>query len=692
MSHTKQTPILEYTDAELQSLTVPAGTITLNTTLSCLSYYTGLEWINSDDWESTYTTVSAQSASWVGGDYDDSALQAASGNWESTYTTVSANSANWDAHADLTDIQANSANWDSTYTTTSANSAIWQSSASTAIVWLSAQELFATDPGCIAIDIQKGIDLGFNTFGSPAARDPRGLDAVDLQIAGTDPSHIAGGRFTALLGGYSNKINKPGGGNFTFNEGAVIIGGSTNEVLNGGAYGVIVGGANNLLTSALPGADRFAKYSVILGGNGNTATHDYTCTFSSEFAAFGTKHAGTFNIEARGDTTMQANSIGGLRYIHDSNNHTGDVLTCVSPDGYSSWRSLSADEWNSTYTTVSTNSAAWGTGYDDTWLSIASGDWESTYTTVSANSANWSDGAATSVVYVDAVSTNFAALVAKVGNTGYSQVDNKIAGNTRGDLAVDLQLDRHPTVGADQVASGSRSVIIGGYQNKASGQYSAVLGGGGNKSNNQYSVTFGLQNQSNANHGIACGYNAQANHDGTFIWSDSAAGFATAQSNTFNIRATNGLRLYHDTNDHTNHVLTCLDSNGHGKWQALSANPDLSISDWDSAYTTINTTSATGNVVTAAVSTSTYTQEADKSHILYDTTSNSITVTLLTPANHKGEITHMITAGNTNTVTLSSNTAATINGNSSLEFTGLYKAVKVFTDGINFYAMSGLSA
>ena len=50
---------------------------------------------SSGDWEATYTTVSANSASWVGGDYDDSLLQATSSTWNSAYTTVSSNSATW---------------------------------------------------------------------------------------------------------------------------------------------------------------------------------------------------------------------------------------------------------------------------------------------------------------------------------------------------------------------------------------------------------------------------------------------------------------------------------------------------------------------------------------------------------------------------------------------------------------------
>ena len=82
--------------------------------------------LESGNWDSTYTTVSSNSATWgIDTVYDDSALQAASGNWNSTYTTVSSNSASWADHFDSTFIETESANWDSTYTTVSTESANW---------------------------------------------------------------------------------------------------------------------------------------------------------------------------------------------------------------------------------------------------------------------------------------------------------------------------------------------------------------------------------------------------------------------------------------------------------------------------------------------------------------------------------------------------------------------------------------
>ena len=58
-----------------------------------------------DRWNSTYSTMSANSA-----------------NWDSTYTTVQTNSASWD---DGITSLPNSSNWDSTYTTVQTNSSSW---------------------------------------------------------------------------------------------------------------------------------------------------------------------------------------------------------------------------------------------------------------------------------------------------------------------------------------------------------------------------------------------------------------------------------------------------------------------------------------------------------------------------------------------------------------------------------------
>jgi len=63
-------------------------------------------------------------------------------------------------------------------------------------------------------------------------------------------------------------------------------------------------------------------------------------------------------------------------------------------------------------------------------------------------------------------------------------------GDARGGYAVDLQSYRG---GADQVASGGRSVIAGGRNNKASAYYTGILGGYGGIASGQYAAIAGGQ-------------------------------------------------------------------------------------------------------------------------------------------------------------------------------------------------------
>ena len=91
----------------------------VNATTTFLTAYSG-------NWQNTYTTVCAYSASWGTGGGGGSNVSGISGNWQNTYTTVSANSANWNtAYTLATGLTSLSSNWQSTYTTVSSNSANW---------------------------------------------------------------------------------------------------------------------------------------------------------------------------------------------------------------------------------------------------------------------------------------------------------------------------------------------------------------------------------------------------------------------------------------------------------------------------------------------------------------------------------------------------------------------------------------
>ena len=99
--------------------------------------------------------------------------------------------------------------------------------------------------------------------------------------------------------------------------------------------------------------------------------------------------------------------------------------------------------------------------------------------------------------------------------------------------------------GYRNMATGSSSTIAGGDLNTASGHYSAVAGGAQNTASGLYSaVAGGDRNTAAGDYSFAAGLRAKANHVGSFVWADStAASFESAGVDTFNIRATKGVRL-----------------------------------------------------------------------------------------------------------------------------------------------------
>jgi len=85
---------------------------------------------SSGNWDSTYNTVTSLSDTWDD-QFDSTEIEAASANWDSTYNTVTSLSDTWDDQFDSTEIEAASGNWNSTYTTVTNESADWESTYTT---------------------------------------------------------------------------------------------------------------------------------------------------------------------------------------------------------------------------------------------------------------------------------------------------------------------------------------------------------------------------------------------------------------------------------------------------------------------------------------------------------------------------------------------------------------------------------
>ena len=560
---------------------------------------------DSNDWCSTYTTVNANSALWNTGGYDFSLLESTSGNWNSTYTTVG----------------TYSANWESTYTTVGSNSADWVT--------------YSSDSISAANWVLDENNLGSNSNTKvPTQQSVKAY--VDNIVTGVNN----------LKGGYDASTDSP-----PLTAGVGVLQGDTYYIETGGLFYTEQVDPGDLIIAIEDGSNAEGKWVAV-------------------------------NRNLQDELIDKWNS----NYTTTSANSANWQSTYTTVDA-------AAGNWNSTYNTVTSLSDTWDDQFDSTEIEAASGNWNSTYTTVTNESADWESTYTT----VDTESANWDSTYSTVGtysadlglmggtelnhdnnnngtqlalevverNTGAANHDNIVQGNRRGASAVDLQIYR---TSADEVAAGPRSSLLGGDKNKigTAGNGSTIIGGLNNEATSNYSaILAGRDNIITTQSCIAGGQSSIINHDRSFMFNagDLSNTFSTVSADTFNVRVGNGMRLVFDEVDHTGDVLTCLDSNGIGKWASLYSSE--------------------------TISTTTHTQAVDTTHNLYndDTAGAQIDVTLLAPTSHKGETTHM-KIGSTADVVLTPTSGTTINGAGSYTLTTQYQAVKVFSDGTNYFAMA----
>ena len=93
--------------------------------------------------------------------------------------------------------------------------------------------------------------------------------------------------------------------------------------------------------------------------------------------------------------------------------------------------------------------------------------------------------------------------------------------------------------GENNINNGNIGTIAGGYGNLATNSYATVPGGSNNVAGGVFSFAAGQQ--------------AQALHQGAFVWADSQSGaFSSATNDEFSIRANGGVRIQSDKGIHLN--------------------------------------------------------------------------------------------------------------------------------------------
>jgi hypothetical protein len=276
--------------------------------------------------------------------------RSASGDWQSTYTTVRSNSAFWASNID-TGVRALTGNWQNASTVVQTNSAFWASNIDTGVRaltgnWESTYNTFKTLSSTFLTSETDSQTLSFNE--------------------GTKDLSISNGNTVSLS--------------------ALIDVGSTGidtEVRT------LTGNWESTYTTVQSNSAQWAS-NIDTGVRALTGNWDKAYEMSSAYSLI----SSTFLTSETDSQTLSFNELNKQLSISNGNTISLSALTDLTSVD-TEVRSLTSN-WESTYTTVQSNSAQWASNVDTEVRSLTS-NWESTYTTVQSNSAQWASNVDTEV-------------------------------------------------------------------------------------------------------------------------------------------------------------------------------------------------------------------------------------------------------------------------------------------------------
>jgi hypothetical protein len=199
----------------------------------------------------------------------------------------------------------------------------------------------------------KSVDNQIKSF----SNDSKQPFVLNLSLSGAIPQYgnnTITQNYANVLGGLNNDVS--GGGSTTVN-------GEDNDIA--GDYAFIGSGVKNKITAS-------GDYSAILGGRNNLINHQNSFTIGSNLSSHAENFTYVNNLSAAGKIYGDGSSLTGI-VAGDT-----EATTLV--------RTNSAN-WESSYTTVQSNSADWN--YQGNDLKALSADWQTAYTLVQSNSAAW---------------------------------------------------------------------------------------------------------------------------------------------------------------------------------------------------------------------------------------------------------------------------------------------------------------
>jgi trimeric autotransporter adhesin len=372
--------------------------------------------------------------------------------------------------------------------------------------------------------------------GSPA-------NAID---AGIEGSVIAGGGTTNYLGAASsNHISAP------FSS---IGGGSGNWIQSGSDHSVIGDGWNNIIASN-------SYQSVIAGGESNSISNTYSVVSGGQN---NTASAGYAFIGGG----QNNNASGAGAFIGSGNNNTNSSNEGTVSGGQNN---TSSGQFQSTVgggfgNTASAEYAVIGGGIGNTnsgpGAFIGGGEVNNASGELAAigggyDNNNSGSEAAIGGGYGNTASAEYAIIGGGIGNTNSGPgafIGGGQKNNASGELAAigsgggnaASAVEAFIGGGNNNTNSSYAGTIAGGQNNIASGPDQSTVGGGyANQATNSYAtVPGGAQNLAGGECSFAAGQQAQALHQGAFVWADlEGTPFDSTTTNQFNVRANGGVRF-----------------------------------------------------------------------------------------------------------------------------------------------------
>ena len=419
--------------------------------------------------------------------------------------------------------------------------------------------------------VLSGLTVQLNTNGAPNVIGGSSVNSVSNGVIGAT---IGGGGAVNYQGvAYTNSVTvvfgtvSGGRGNTASGDSAVVGGGFDNTA--GKDSATVGGGFNNLAsngsTTVAGGFDNIASGNVatVGGGGHNTASGDYSIVAGGQgnnaTNTYATVSGGQGNTADGNSATVGGGNgdqaIGNTSTVGGGSDNVAVGQSATIGGGFLNQASAPTSTVGGGQNNIAgSGSATVGGGFTNRAISTSStvaGGFNNTasgpYSAVAGGVANFAGGNSSTVGggQNDSASNDWDTVSGGYYNSAGGQMVT-VSGGGNNTASGDFS-----TVGGGytNLAANGSATVAGGYNNIASGNVSAVGGGQLNLASGQFAtVAGGANNTASGDFSFAAGNQAQALHQGSFVWADDNGGsFASTGINQFSVRAGGGVQLAGNT-------------------------------------------------------------------------------------------------------------------------------------------------